>query len=132
MATPRAAGTSSANSIPLKSGHAGEGNPRGIAPTTATPDWSRWNTATIPAASSIAIRGPGSRGNQCWTANRSTSMPTASASVGRWIWSSWVATERSSSKAEPPPSVDPGDLAELADDHQDGDAGQIADQHRAR
>ena len=41
-----------------------------------------------------------------------------------------MASERSSVEGRAAPRVDPGDLAELADDHQDGDAGQVADQHR--
>ena len=57
-------------------------------------------------------------------------MPTASARVGRWVWSSWRTNEPQLGEGRVTLDVDPGDLAELADDHQHRDAGHIADQHR--
>ena len=130
MATPRAAGTSAASSIPLKLGQC-----RGRQPARDLAD--QGDAGPVKAEQNHDPGGQQHRDQ--WP--RKAREPAVNSKQEqqhadrerqrRQVGLVELRGERTQLvEGRAAPRVDPGDLAELADDHQDGDAGQVADQHR--
>ena len=84
-----------ARSSPLRSGSAGVGSPRGISPIDGHALLARGqNSRRGAAASSMAISGPGLRGNKRWRPKSSASTPAARIMVGTEASASWVTKDR--------------------------------------
>ena len=86
-----------------KSGSAGDGMPWGTARSPRRPIW-RSNTATASAASTMAISGPGARG-EAPADKQQDQHDRRQDRVGRCSWTVPVAAEATWAKMNPPPCV---------------------------
>ena len=94
------------------------------------PCWSRSSTATATAARSMAISGPGQRGRNTMRGQEQCQQGRGNNQRRQMNLVQMGNEEPQLGDDRIPLHRDAGHLAELADDHQDRDAGHVSDQHR--